>query len=618
MRRGGRLGWAWLGAGSVAAIFACKSAAPLKTSPPQAPPEAASGGSVGPLPAFAPQPSTRLADVEGVAVLALAAPQFASLPRDQRLVAHFAAQAAAAGDRIAVEQGYRHNLAVIRLLRGILARPQGVSQPLLSRIRNFARLVYLSHGLHDPETGRKQRPPFSYSELHNAALAAAAAGADLGISGRSIEYGLRALEGPLFDPRIDPVRTVHGADLGASAVNLYEGVTLRDLQGFPERAPLSSRLVKQGGLLSEQVYRLPEAADALERALTWTAPPQRAVFEPLAAFFRSGDPAPYEAAQRAWTEAYGPIDAFLGFLDTSADPRGRKALFGGVVGMADPERNAVLERVRLRNSGESLLLLGAAGALRPPRRYALTLDTKSALFAAALDAAAQVRGEAVTSALADPAAVRDLLRCAASLRFAALAFRELSRGRSELGSSLDEALAQANAHVLAETTPALLPDPRCRELWPPFAVAEWLGSLAVVTEGDRIEDDLLRAAQLQIWWFSDKGAVVDRRTGGRRSLVVPDTGRFRSAARELLTQLQQIGASADATRWRELVERHASRIDPQWREELSARLSGIPRRVAVLPPRLDAVLDAEGKVVDAQALPVADLDEQMMREWAAF
>jgi hypothetical protein len=38
----------------------------------------------------------------------------------------------------------------------------------------------------------------------------------------------------------------------------------------------------------------------------------------------------------------------------------------------------------------------------------------------------------------------------------------------------------------------------------------------------------------------------------------------------------------------------------------------------VLPPRLDAVLDAAGNVVDAQAIPVPDLDEQLLRDWAAY
>src|SRR5205814_806333 len=135
---------------------------------------------------------------------------------------------------------------------------------------------------------------------------------------------------------------------------------------FPERAPLQSRLVKQGGVVSERLYRLPAAAEALDRALPWSAPPQRPVFEALSAFFRSGDSAPFEAAQHAWAEARGPVDAFAGFIDTSADPRGRKALFSAVVGMADPERTAVLDRLRLRNTGEAVLLLAAAGADRAP------------------------------------------------------------------------------------------------------------------------------------------------------------------------------------------------------------------------------------------------------------
>ena len=146
-------------------------------------------------------------------MLALAAPHFADLPRDQRLVAWFASQAAAAGDPIAAEQGYRRNLPVIRLLRGILSRPQVVPGSLLSRIRAFARLVYLNHGLHDVETGRKQAPGFTASELRIAALAASAAGADLGLGGARLELALRALEGPIFDPQLDAQRTVHGADL---------------------------------------------------------------------------------------------------------------------------------------------------------------------------------------------------------------------------------------------------------------------------------------------------------------------------------------------------------------------------------------------------------------------
>jgi dipeptidyl-peptidase-3 len=568
-----------------------------------------------PLPAFDPQPATRLGEVNGIAVVALGAPQFASLSRDQRLVAWFAAQAAAAGDALAADQGYRHNLAVIRLLRGILSRPQAISAGLLQRIRGFARAVYLNHGLHDVETGRKQMPPFSGAELRLAALTASATGADLGLGGVALEYALRALEGPLFDPRVDARRTVHGADLTASAVNFYDGVTLRDLQGFAERSPLNSRLVKQGGVVTERTHRLPAAADALDHALPYSAPPQRAVFEGLSAFFRSGEQQQLEAAQRTWAEAFGPVDAFAGFLDTSADPRGRKALFGAVVGMADPGRTSVLDRVRLRNRGEALFLLAAAGASRPLRSEALTAETKSALFGAALDAAGAVRGDAVIAALAEPALVRDLQRCAPALRFGHLALRELSRAPSPASAVLGEALADAEAHVRAGAAVELLPDPRCRELWPQFMATQWLA--AVADESDPIEDDHRRAVQLQLWWFADKGALAESQADGRKTLAVRDAAKFRAAAQELLGFLQQIRSSDDAGRFRELLDQHASKTDPRWREE-AARLQGLPRRTAILPPRLDAVLDAEGKPIDVQAVAVQDLDDQVLRDWARY
>src|SRR5438874_7607214 len=432
MGRGARSGWAGMGAGLAMAAVACTSA-PARPSSPVAQPGQASAPAApaAPLPAFSAQPATRLGETSGIAVVALGAPQFSALPRDQRLVAWYASQAGAVGDAVAAEQGYRRNLPVIRLLRGILSRPQVVPSSLLSRIRAFARLVYRNHGLHDVETGRKQAPGFTASELRIAALAASAAGADLGLGGAGLEYALRALEGPLFDARLDAQRTVHGADLTASAVNFYEGVTLRDLQDSPEQAPLHSRVVKQGGVVVERVYRLPAAADALENALPYSAPPQRAVFEPLAAFFRSGDAAQLGSAERAWTEAFGPVDALAGFFDTSADPRGRKAMFGAAVGMADREPTEVLERLRLRNSGEALLLLSAAGASRPLRSYALTAEGKSALFAAAFEAAAQVRAEGAIGAIAEPAVARELIRCAPALRFAQLALRELSRSPVE-------------------------------------------------------------------------------------------------------------------------------------------------------------------------------------------
>ena len=611
--------------------------------------------------AGAPQAGGVIGEVGGTQVLALAAPQFSQLPRDQRLLAYWVAQAGISGQPVALDQSYRHNLEVARLLRGILSRPQAVPNPLLASIREFARLVWLNSGLHDRETGRKETPSFTPADLRTAALAAQAAGGDLGLGPLSLEYALRALEGPLFDPHVDAQRTVHGQDPTASAVNLYDAITSRDLRGLHEKYALNSRLARDDAFIVEQVIRVPSAAAALEQALQHAAPPQRAVLEPLVVFFRSGEPEPFRAAQAAWLEAAGPVDFFAGFLDRSADPRGRKAIFGALLGIKDPDRAPLLEalaqavpqleeklpggaaagRPVARVPGaEALLLAGASGALRPLRAFALTLPletaqretagVKTALFAAAEESAAQLVADPALRTLADPALEPQLSRCLPRLRFAFLALREVvgrSPGRARRGDTeallpvaVEEARADLAAHWLS-ADPLLeklgLLSRACQKLWPQFAAALWFSSAANVPQGqDRIEDDHQRALQLQIWWFTGKGALVEQHLDGKRFLSVPDPARFHAAAGELYSLLREIAALGDGARLADLLERHASRVDTRWRDETQERLraAGIPRRIAVLPPRIDGFF-ADGKLTDAQAVAIDDLDAEVLRDW---
>lgn len=568
---------------------------------------------------FSPQPGNVIGEIDGTPVLALAAPGFAQLGRDQRLLAYWTSQAVAAGDAVALEQNYRHNLAIARLLRGILSRPQVVQPALLGRIRAYARLFWLNQGVHDAETGRKQPPPFTFADLRLAALAAQASGAELGNGPVSLEYALRSLEAPMFDPRVDALRTAHGADLTASAVNLYDGVTLRDLKGFNERHPLNSRLVKDERGVAEEVVHVPAAAAALERAGGYAAPPQRAVLEPLAEFLRGGDPGAFEIAQRAWLEAAGPVDFFAGFLDRSADPRGRKAIFGAMVGLADPDHDVALDAIAdalgKPAALEALTLASASGALRQSRSFALTIGSKSAIFAGAREAVAHLRDP--EPVLADPSVATDLRRCAPALRFAFLALREMSRV-PQADVALEEARADAGAHLLA-ADPALAEfvTGRCQALWPQFAAASWFAAAASVPQGDRVEDDRLRAIQLQIWWFTGKGALAERHASGRRYLTVTDAAKFHKAAEELIALIDEIGRLGDSARAADLLERHGSQVDVQWRDEAADRLraAGVPRRVAAVPPQIRGIV-TDGKVTDAEAVPVDDIDSEVLRSWA--
>ncbi len=70
--------------------------------------------------------------------------------------------------------------------------------------------------------------------------------------GETLDQLLARLNPMFFDPAVDPLVTAktpeRGMDiLSASANNLYEDVSMKDLAGFREEFPLNSRLVKRDG-----------------------------------------------------------------------------------------------------------------------------------------------------------------------------------------------------------------------------------------------------------------------------------------------------------------------------------------------------------------------------------
>ena len=625
-----------------------------------------------------------LATVDDTAVVALKGPGFDKLSKEDRLLAYWLSRAAREGDAIAWDQGYRHNLAVARLLRGMLSRPQALPEGLLPRLQLYARRLYLNRGMHDAATEGKLKAPFDAAELRQAALAAQAAGADLGLATSSLEPALRGLDGPIFDPALDPVRTSRAAGedrLQTSAVNLYSGIARKDLIGLDERHPVNSRLAKEEGKVVEQVYRaglpgsvgvlaippglhaarLGRAAAALEKAATYAREGQRDSLLRLARSLRTGEAADLDAAQELSAPLTPAVDALIGFFGPHADPRGIKGVWLGLVGFQDPERTEALRKLaeaagrfearapwpdefKRKDARppvvEALVLASAAGAARPEPFLGLQLaparrghaSGKAVLLPGLDDAAAAARDVRATAELAPPELAADLVRCRGQLRFAAAALHEvighaagaegLLRSGEHTGT-LEETRAELVAHFhlgdpkLTDLSP--LVDQTCQPLWPQLAAIGWLSSLASVATGERLDSVELRSVQLQLWWFTQRKAVVQRKIGGKTFLDVPDAALFHKAAASLLSLLQTIQSTGDRALLRGLVDTHGSKLDPVLRDEIVARLDavGIPRRVAALPPTLKAVVES-GAVVDAVAEAVTDLDAQVLADWSDF
>ena len=141
----------------------------------------------------------------------------------------------------------------------------------------------------------------------------------------------RGSQGAFFDPAVDRLVTSkapgEGRDiLASSANNLYDGVTMADLDGFDERYGLNSRLVKEGGAArrgglaaSTAGYAAQIAAIVghLQAALPVAPPAMRRALEALIRFYETGDDADRVTYDIAWVEDQdSPVDTINGFIES--------------------------------------------------------------------------------------------------------------------------------------------------------------------------------------------------------------------------------------------------------------------------------------------------------------
>src|SRR5688572_7208438 len=206
--------------------------------------------------------------VDDAAVAQLYADGFERLPLDQKLLIWHLYQAALAGRDIFYDQRYVHNLEMRTILEEILTHADDVAPETLAEIHRYTKLFWLNTGPYNNLTARKFVLKCAPEAFAEAARAAQKAGAKFSLQkGETLDEMLARMRPWFFDPASDPIVTNktpgHGKDiLAESANNLYAGVTMKDLEGFTERYPLNSRLVKKGGKLVEEVYRVGGRYDA--------------------------------------------------------------------------------------------------------------------------------------------------------------------------------------------------------------------------------------------------------------------------------------------------------------------------------------------------------------------
>ena len=623
--------------------------------------------------------------VDDAAVVQLYADGFAALSREEKILAWHLYRAALAGRDIYYDQRYAHSLEMRDVLEETLAHPRHVDPETLAEILRYTKLFWLNTGPYNNLTARKFVLRCAPHAFRQAARAAEADGARFPLAyGETLDALLLRLEPMFFDPLFDPMITNktpgQGRDiLLASANNLYGGVSMDDLRDFEERHPLNSRLVKRGGRLIEEVYRLGgrygveigAIVGHLRGALPYASEASAKAIEALIRFYDTGDTEDRRRYDIAWVQDQAsPVDAINGFIEVYLDARGTKGAWESVVFYVNREktegiRNLAREAQWFEDhmpwapeyrkqgvtgvTGRAIDVIVETGDTGPISPIGINLPndqwvrerygSKSVLLSNVLDAYER----------SSPPEFR---------REFSWTPEEAERGEkwgplaAELTTTMHEVIGHASGKVserlqgnpqaaLREQFSALeesradlvalyyLPDAKLVDLGllpaahhDDIIAAEYEGyarnalvQLRRVREGTQLEEDHMRNRQMIVHWLIDNaGAIEVKRRDHRTYFVMTDPAAFHEGVARLLAEVQRIWAEGDYPAAREMFEKYGVHFDPALRDEIVARVDhlNLPSYTGFVMPRLEAVRNDEGDIVDVSVSYPLDLATQML------
>ncbi len=299
-----------------------------------------------------------LEQIDDAAVVQLYADGFDELTLKEKTLVWHLYQAAIAGRDIYYDQRHRHNLGIRDLLEGILIHSEGVPADTLAELTRYTKLCWLNTGPYHNLTARKFLLNLDRARVKEAMAIATRNGADFKLAkdesiGDRVERFARMFFDPDFEPMVTSKTPGDGQDmLAASANNLYDGVTMADIEGFPEKHQLNSRLAMRDGALVEEVYKVGGLYDVqicrivghLRDALPFAPEALGKALAALIQFYETGEDSEREAFDIAWVQNRDTaVDTMNGFIEVYMDSRGMKGAWAGIVYYANHERT---EKIR--------------------------------------------------------------------------------------------------------------------------------------------------------------------------------------------------------------------------------------------------------------------------------
>ena len=276
----------------------------------------------------------RFADI---AVLRYQVPGFEDLSLRQKELVYYLNEAALQGRDILFDQNGKYNLAIRTTLEKIYTNFSGdKSSKDFKGLEKYLKLVWFANGIHHHYSMDKFTPEFSQSFFDAQVKKLGKHSLPLE-KGQSVEEFLKIIDDVIFNPAVmsKRVNQADGVDLIlTSANNLYDGVTQKEVEDYynklkdpndntPISYGLNSRLVKENGVIAEQVYRIGGLySAAIEKIVYWLKKAEgvaendnmKAYIGKLIEFYTTGDLKTFDDYSILWAEdTKSDIDFINGF-----------------------------------------------------------------------------------------------------------------------------------------------------------------------------------------------------------------------------------------------------------------------------------------------------------------
>lgn len=577
---------------------------------------------------------------------------FETLTLQQKKYIYYLAKATLTGRDITTDQQGVYNLIVRKVLEAVYDGFRGNRQDgEFEAMTVYLKRVWFSNGIHHHYGCEKFTPGFSESWFRATVTAMADRIPLCGYP--SVETLLDNLCPVIFDPAIlsKRVNLAAGEDLvKTSACNFYDGPTQAEAeayyqarkqqateQGDGDRLPsygLNSRLVKNGGQITEETYRADgRYGAAISKIIYWLQraraeaenPQQQAVIDLLCEYYTTGDLTTFDRYSIEWLkEQQGRVDFINGFIEVYGDPLGLKGTWEGLVEYKDPvatrrtqtisdnaqwfeDHSPVDPRFRKpRVTGVTAHVICAAmlgGDEYPASAIGINLPnadwirarygSKSVTIGNLTEAYNQAaRGNGFDEEFVIDAPTRDMIK-----RYGDLC--------DDLHTDLHECLGHGSGQLLPGTDPDALgayastneearadlfglyyiADAKLVELglvpsaeayksqYYSYMMNGLLTQLVRIKPGHQIEEAHMRNRALIARWCLDHGhgAVELTRRDGKTFVQINDYEALRQLFAQLLAEIQRIKSEGDLEACRQLVEKYAVKVDPQLHAEVLER-----------------------------------------------